>query len=83
MPKDTSCCPKCRATGIIIKGYDNLKGRPEFKCTCCDETWTYGNDGGQYVEVANRYMEKNGIVFPKKPNMDSEGFNLDFVKKWA
>jgi hypothetical protein len=76
-------CPKCHAKGVIIQGYDNLKARPEFKCRCCEHVWTYGNDGGQYFQVAITYMEKCGMEIPKKPPVDADGFNIDFIKKWS
>ena len=76
-------CPQCRAKGFIIRGYDNLKGRPEFFCMCCEHTWTYGDDGGPYYDQAIKCMEQNSYLIPKKPNMDKDGFNADFIRKWA
>ena len=80
---DLATCPKCRAKGFIVRSYDNLKGRPEFFCMCCDNSWTCGNDGGVYFDQAIQYMEKNNYLIPKKPKMDKDGFNEDFIRKWA
>lgn len=79
----SSKCPHCHAKGIIIKGYDNLKARPEFLCRCCNSVWTYGSDGGHFFEPAKAYMEKCGMEIPKKPPVDADGFNLEFIKKWS
>jgi transposase-like protein len=76
-------CPRCKAKGFIIKGYDNLKGRPEFKCRCCDNMWTSGNDGKPYYDTAIENMIKNKIELPKLPKMTSDGFNSDFIEKWG
>lgn len=80
---ETANCPQCRANGVILRGYDNIKGRPEFHCRCCDHIWTYGNDGGHFLAKAIAYMEKCGMSIPKKPKMDKDGFNLDFINRWA
>lgn len=76
-------CPSCHAKGFILKGYNNLKGRPEFICQCCFHMWTYGADGEPFFSNAIKYMKKSGMEIPNKPNMTVDGFNQDFIDKWS
>jgi transposase-like protein len=55
-PRDPNkYCPACRKGGFKL-GWA-FDGRPEFKCTLCDNTWTCGHSGGEYLKYAAKEKE--------------------------
>jgi hypothetical protein len=47
-------CPRCHKSGYNFVGFalplDNPTYHPEFKCTGCGHFWSYGDDGGPYID---------------------------------
>jgi len=42
-------CPMCLIGGYMQFKCETGDGRPFFKCSRCDASWTYGKDGGEYA----------------------------------
>lgn len=52
--KNFALCPRCKSPGYILlppnKDIPREIRKPVFKCTCCNNIWSYGKDGGKYME---------------------------------
>lgn len=46
-------CARCRHRGYKVAQHP-VNGRPWFKCGQCENEWTCGNDGGEYLTEAGR-----------------------------
>jgi predicted Zn finger-like uncharacterized protein len=45
-------CPKCKAPGYVKLDERAVESnRPEFKCTSCGHTWSFGKSGGVYATM--------------------------------
>jgi len=58
-------CQRCGAGSVRCIGLGFTKEKPQFVCDSCNHYWSYGYDGGPFLQVSYKYHSKNRIDWPR------------------